>query len=242
MHWACFFPYLLYFFPSLSFQRQLTKPFSSMLLQLRQVQCLLNITHPFDKERQRCSHFTFCQDIHSAALTCLCWAALLFTWTGEIDQKIGGSQQQIPVPAFTGSFLQEDCSGNHLAEQQLISASVEQSSGPSHRQEAKQNRVHVSEHITTPGLQVLGTLRGESEAMSTAGPGPTANHHYQYDRWMNCLLLKLSLCRMVLTFANAAGAPRHMDTAFNDILASTLEGSPQSYCSLEALIEYFKLL
>lgn len=99
-----------------------------------------------------------------------------------------------------------------------------QSSGTFHRQEAKQNLVHGSECITISGLQVLGMLSAEREAISTAGqlplPGPKANHRYQYDRWMNCLLLRLSLCRMVLTLANAAGAPRHMDTAFNDILAA----------------------
>lgn len=100
----------------------------------------------------------------------------------------------------------------------------EQSSGTFHRQEAKQNLVHVSECITISGLWVLGMLSGEREAMSAAGqlplPWPKANHRYQYDPWMNCLLLELSLCRMVLTFANAAGTPRHMDTAFSDILAA----------------------
>lgn len=69
----------------------------------------------------------------------------------------------------------------------------EQSSGTFHRQEVKQNLVHVSECITTSGLQVLGVLSAEREAISTAGqlplPGPKANHRYQNDRWMNCLLL-----------------------------------------------------
>jgi len=88
--------------------RQLTKPLSPTLLQLRQVYSLLNTTHPFDKERYRCSHFTFCQDVHTCC-PCLSAPARSFVSSdGEIDSEIGNSQQRIILPAFTSSLLQKD--------------------------------------------------------------------------------------------------------------------------------------
>lgn len=97
------------------FFRQLTKPWSSMLLQLRQVYCLLNTTHPSDKERYRWSHFTFCQDIHMSCprLSTRDWS---FVSLDRGDRLKDWKQPAaVTLPAATGSLLQKDWAEKFLA-------------------------------------------------------------------------------------------------------------------------------